>query len=222
MQLILLGPPGSGKGTLADDLSDLYRIPHISTGDLFRDHIKKETKLGIEVKPFLQSGMLVPDSITIAMVEDRLSRPDSKRGYLLDGFPRTVPQAEALDQMKTIKDRPITAVINLMVRDETILRRLSNRRLCSKCGRGYNLVSMPPERDETCDECGGQLIQREDDRPETIKKRLLTYKKQTKPLIAFYRDRDLLVDIDNEGSIEACFIAVRDWLEKNRQRPERL
>jgi adenylate kinase len=201
MQLILLGPPGSGKGTLADDLARIYQIPHISTGDIFRQNIRDNTPLGQEAAAYIRSGTLVPDSLTIALVADRLSQDDCQTGFLLDGFPRTRPQAEALTDLLVKRSQPLTAVLNLNVADETILHRLSGRQLCSGCGRGYNTHSMPSRVAGICDDCGSPLIQREDDRPETVRQRLRTYYQQTQPLIGYYRQMDVLVDIDNEGSI---------------------
>jgi adenylate kinase len=208
MQLILLGPPGSGKGTLAGDLARQYQIPHISTGDIFRQNIQAGTPLGQQASQYLSTGALVPDELTIALIEDRLGQSDCAGGFLLDGFPRTLPQAEALDRIMQHLNKSLTAVINLQVSDETIISRLSGRRLCSGCGRGYNLKSIPPRQEGICDVCGQSLIQRADDQAETVLKRLATYARQTEPLISHYRARRQLIDIDNEGSISACSAAV--------------
>ncbi|MDD2441243.1 MAG: adenylate kinase [Clostridiaceae bacterium] len=213
MQLILLGPPGSGKGTLAADLEQLYEIPHISTGDIFRRNIREKTALGQEAETYIDSGALVPDALTITMVADRLEQDDCKRGFLLDGFPRTIVQADALARLNALQDKPLTAVLNLIVRDETILKRLSGRRMCPRCGRGYNIHSQKPRAAGICDDCQVTLVQRADDKEETILKRLQTYKEQTEPLIAYYRERGLLIDADNEGTIEACFQTVRQLLD---------
>ena len=213
MQLILLGPPGSGKGTLAADLEQLYEIPHISTGDIFRRNIREKTALGQEAETYIDSGALVPDALTITMVADRLEQDDCKRGFLLDGFPRTIVQADALARLSALQDKPLTAVLNLIVRDETILKRLSGRRMCPRCGRGYNIHSQKPRAAGICDDCQVTLVQRADDKEETILKRLQTYKEQTEPLIAYYRERGLLIDADNEGTIEACFQTVRQLLD---------
>jgi len=213
MQLILLGPPGSGKGTLAADLEQLYEIPHISTGDTFRRNIREKTALGQEAETYIDSGALVPDALTITMVADRLEQDDCKRGFLLDGFPRTIVQADALARLNALQDKPLTAVLNLIVRDETILKRLSGRRMCPRCGRGYNIHSQKPRAAGICDDCQVTLVQRADDKEETILKRLQTYKEQTEPLIAYYRERGLLIDADNEGTIEACFQTVRQLLD---------
>ncbi len=213
MQLILLGPPGSGKGTLAADLEQLYEIPHISTGDIFRRNIREKTALGQEAETYMNRGALVPDELTIAMVDDRLKQDDCKHGFLLDGFPRTIVQADALARLSALQDKPLTAVLNLIVRDETILKRLSGRRMCPRCGRGYNIHSQKPRAAGICDDCQVTLVQRADDKEETILKRLQTYKEQTEPLIAYYRERGLLIDADNEGTIEACFQTVRQLLD---------
>jgi adenylate kinase len=218
MQLILLGPPGSGKGTLAADLEELYRIPHISTGDIFRRNIREKTALGQEAEAYINSGDLVPDTVTIAMVDARLAQDDCRQGFLLDGFPRTLVQADALGRMPVLRDKPLTAVLNLVVRDETIIKRLSGRRMCPKCGRGYNIHSQKPAVAGICDDCQAALTQRADDQEETVLKRLQTYKEQTEPLIAYYREQGLLFDADNEGTIEACFQAVRQLLDDRLSR----
>lgn len=209
MQLILLGPPGSGKGTLAVDLIRIYRIPHISTGDIFREQIRSKTELGRQADACIRSGALVPDGLTIAMVAGRLAEPDCGPGFLLDGFPRTIAQAVALDAMPAIVSRPLTAVINVRVSDKTILERLSGRRICPVCGRSYNIVSIQPLQEGVCDACGGKLVQRTDDLPATILRRLKTYADQTEPLIGYYRERGLLFDVDNEGAVGSSLDAVR-------------
>jgi len=218
MQLILLGPPGSGKGTLAAELALLYQIPHISTGDIFRKHIAGKTALGSQVEDYIQRGALVPDELTIAMVQNRLNEEDCAQGYLLDGFPRTIPQAEALEVIPAVRHQQPDAVINLQVSDATILRRLSGRRHCSGCGRNYNVLSNPPIIDGVCDHCGRPLAQRPDDHAETVIRRLQTYRQQTQPLIEYYRSKGLLFDVDNEGSAQRCYEAVRkrlaEWLAK--------
>jgi adenylate kinase len=213
MRLILLGPPGSGKGTLSEDLERIYQIPHISTGDIFRQNIRDDTPLGQEAAGYIKSGALVPDSLTIALVADRLDQPDCHVGFMLDGFPRTCPQAEALTDLLAKRNQPLTAVLNLIVSDETILHRLSGRRLCSNCGRSYNLWSMPPRVPGICDDCGSPLIQREDDKPETILQRLRTYDEMTQPLIGYYREKGILIDIDNEGAIGSSLDYVRQQLD---------
>lgn len=201
MRLILLGPPGSGKGTLAVDLARLYHIRHISTGDIFRQMIREKTELGQKASVYIDAGQLVPDDLTIAMVQERLASEDCRDGFMLDGFPRTLPQAEALDRLTSEMNCRIGAVLNVQVPDDLILRRLSGRRMCRGCGRGYNIYSMPPKQENICDVCGDQLIQRSDDQPETIRQRLNAYREQTEPLIDYYAQRDLLLDVDNSGKI---------------------
>jgi adenylate kinase len=212
MQIVLLGPPGSGKGTLADDLAEIYKIPHISTGEIFRQNIKANTPLGQEANRFISQGGLVPDTLTIALVADRLDQADCANGFLLDGFPRTLPQGEALSEQLSQRKQPLTAVLNMVVSEATILRRLSDRRVCSGCGKGYNLSSIPSRVPGICDDCGGTLIQRDDDKPETILNRLRTYYAQTEPLIGFYRAMGLLVDVNNEGEIGANYEFIRGVL----------
>ncbi len=212
MQLILLGPPGSGKGTLAEDIASLYGIPHISTGAIFRASVADDTPLGRAAEPYLVKGALVPDDLTNAMIKDRLSQPDCREGFLLDGFPRTMPQAEKLGRLLGRLGRPLTAVLNIVVSDETILQRLAGRRHCVSCGRSYNVVFMPPRLPGICDDCQGRLVQRADDKEEIIRQRLVTYKQQTEPLIAYYKAQGLLINADNEGSIEDCRQQVRSKL----------
>ena len=213
MQLVLLGAPGSGKGTLAADLKNIYNIPHISTGDIFRKNISDNTELGSKANEYISKGQLVPDDITIDMVAERLSEPDCVNGFLLDGFPRTIPQADALADIMKGLDRDITAVINVTISDELVLRRLTNRRVCSKCGFSYNLISLPPKKDGICDKCGGEVIQREDDSEDTIRNRLATYHKQTQPLVEYYRDLGLIFDVSNEGRPEEAVKKVRQHFE---------
>lgn len=212
--MILLGAPGSGKGTMAAELVQLYLIPHISTGDIFRKNIKEKTKLGLEAEQFIKQGFLVPDSLTIAMVADRLEQPDSKTGFLLDGFPRTLAQAEALAGILLKKEQPLNAVVNICIKDETVLDRLGNRRVCASCGRTYNTISMPPSTEGVCDTCGSPVVQREDDKPDTIRQRLQTYYRQTLPVADFYRRLDLLFDIENEGAPGDSLAAVKAELAK--------
>lgn len=218
MQLIVLGAPGSGKGTIAEKLVDRFGILHLSTGDAFRQAVRERTPLGLQVEPYLASGKLVPDDLTTSLVEARLSQADCQKGYLLDGFPRTLPQAQALDRMKALVERPLTAVVYLTVPDAIIVERLSKRLICSQCGQTYNLISFPPRRPGICDECGGALKQREDDQAETILRRLDAYRKQTEPLVAHYRTRKLLIEADNQGSIEQTFEAVLSGLLEGEDR----
>lgn len=192
MNLIFLGPPGAGKGTTAVDLKERLAIPHISTGDLFRAHIKGKTELGLQVSKIIEAGDLVPDEITIEMVKLRLAEADAQEGYILDGFPRTTGQAEALEGFATI-DR----VINLVIADEEIVKRLSGRRVCKSCGYGHHVEFMPPKEEGVCDKCSGELYTRKDDQIDAITNRLEVYKKSTQPLIDFYKEKGLLTDFDS-------------------------
>lgn len=191
MKLVFLGPPGVGKGTYAKAVSKELGIPHISTGDIFREEIKKETDLGKRVKEYVERGLLVPDEIVIEVVRKRLEQPDCKKGFILDGFPRTVKQAEALD-----KFAPPDLVLNFVARDEVIIERISGRRICARCGAIYHVKYMPPKYPGICDRCGGPLILRKDDRPEVVKKRLEVYRKQFEPIIKYYRSRGLLREVE--------------------------
>lgn len=200
MNLIFLGPPGAGKGTIASIVKEAFSVPHISTGDLFRANIKNETELGKQVKEILASGNLVPDEITIKMVENRLKEDDAKSGYILDGFPRTVAQADALKGMSNVD-----YVINFVLDRETILKRLSGRRVCKSTGRTYHILYNPPKVEGIDDETGEPLIQRDDDKEEAILNRLEVYERSTAPLIDYYRAENLLVDLDASKSPEEIF-----------------
>lgn len=200
MNLIFLGPPGAGKGTIAAIVKDAYKIPHISTGDLFRANIKNETELGKMVKEILASGNLVPDEVTIKMVDNRLIESDAKSGYILDGFPRTIAQADALSQMSEVDH-----VINFVIDRETILKRLSGRRVCKSTGRTYHILYNPPKVEGIDDETGEPLIQRDDDKEEAILNRLDVYEKSTAPLINYYKEKGLLIDLDASKSPEEIF-----------------
>ncbi len=195
MKLIFLGPPGAGKGTIADLAVEALGIPHISTGDLFRAAVKDETPLGLKVKGILASGGLVPDDLTIALVKERLAAPDAAKGWILDGFPRTIPQAEALEALA-----PADRVVNFDVADAVVVGRLSTRRTCRGCGKIYNVKTMPPKKEGVCDACGGEVYTREDDKESSIKTRLENYRKQTAPLIDWYGGRGKLLTIDGEGA----------------------
>ena len=207
MNLVFLGPPGAGKGTIAALAKDALKVPHISTGDLFRANIKNETDLGLQVKSILASGGLVPDEITIKMVENRLKENDAQNGYILDGFPRTVGQADALRTMSNVD-----AVINFCLDGDEIIRRLSGRRVCKSTGKTYHIVSNPPKVDGIDDETGEPLIQRDDDKPEAIKHRLEVYEKSTAPLIDYYRAKGLLIDLDCSDSPEAILKVLLEKL----------
>jgi len=191
MNFIFLGPPGAGKGTLAAAVSALYGIPHISTGEIFRAAIKAQTPLGKKVKAIIDSGALVGDDITVELIRDRLAQSDAKNGFILDGFPRTINQAEQLEKIAKID-----CAVNFDINDEAVVERLSGRRVCRKCSHNFHVVFMPPEKENTCTHCGGELYIRDDDKPESIKHRLEVYRAQTAPLIDFYRSKNLLKNID--------------------------
>ncbi len=212
MKLIILGAPGSGKGTSAAVLREKYSLAHISTGDLFRYNIKEQTPLGIEAKSYIDQGALVPDDVTIRMVEDRLSDPDCENGYILDGFPRNIKQAEALDEMLAKTGSAIDAVVYVVTDDDIIMDRVTTRRVCEKCGASFNVKYMPSKVEGVCDLCGGNTIQRSDDNEETVAKRLATYKENTQPLIDFYQARGLIVEGNNNVDAETCIKSIEDGL----------
>jgi adenylate kinase len=209
MNLIFLGPPGAGKGTLAAMTKEEYGIPHVSTGDLFRAAIRDQTELGKRVKSILDAGDLVPDELTVEIVRERLSQDDAQGGFILDGFPRTIPQAEALEAFKSID-----AVINFQVDKELIIKRLSGRRIAKQSGRVYHIHFNPPKVEGKCDETGEELIQRDDDKPEAIEHRLEVYHEQTAPLISYYRERGLLTDIDGSPTPEEVFAELKKHLQQ--------
>ncbi len=192
---IFLGPPGAGKGSLAVKVAEDYKIPHISTGDIFRANIKAQTPLGVKVKAIIDSGSLVSDELTFELVKDRLAQDDCKNGYILDGFPRTIPQAEMLE--KLVDD---VKVVNFEIKDEIVIRRLSTRRVCKACGANFNVLTLPPKVEGVCDKCGGELYQRDDDKQESILHRMDVYREQTEPLINFYKNKGKITDLD--ASIE--------------------
>ena len=212
MKLIILGAPGSGKGTSATVLREKYSLVHISTGDIFRANIKNGTPLGVEAKSYIDKGALVPDSVTIRMVEDRLAQDDTKNGYILDGFPRTLAQAEALDEILAKNGSSIDAVLSIVVDDEIIKDRVSSRRVCEKCGASYNVRFKPTKVEGVCDECGGKVVQRADDNAETVANRLKTYYENTKPLIDFYDKKGLIVEGDNGKSSDDCIKQIEEGL----------
>jgi adenylate kinase len=211
--LVLLGPPGSGKGTQAKRLVDVLGTPHVSSGDLFRHHLSRETELGLMAKSYMEQGELVPDDVTARMVIDRISRPDCEDGVILDGFPRTLTQAEALDRALESRGQEVTLVPLIQVSDAEVMRRLTARRVCEECGAVYNLLFNPPEEEGVCDVCGGNLYQREDDNPETVRHRLYTYYKETSPLIGYYFAQGLLTEIDGEQSVEEVHEDLREAIE---------
>ena len=192
---IFLGPPGAGKGSLAVKVAEAYKIPHISTGDIFRANIKAQTPLGVKVKAIIDSGSLVSDELTFELVKDRLAQDDCKNGYILDGFPRTIPQAEMLEGL--VAD---VKVVNFEIQDEIVIRRLSTRRVCKACGANFNVLTLPPKVEGVCDKCGGELYQRDDDKQESIMHRMDVYREQTEPLINFYKNKGKITDLD--ASIE--------------------
>jgi adenylate kinase len=202
VRLVLVGPPGAGKGTQAQFISSNLSIPKISTGDIFRSNVSGGTELGRQAKAFMDRGDLVPDEVTIAMVSSRLQEDDAQVGFLLDGFPRNVPQAETLKKMLAEWDARLDIVLELVVDDDDVVRRLSGRRTCRKCGRIWHVVFDPPARQGICDDCGGELFQRDDDQEETIRHRLDVYNQQTRPLIAYYADEGTLLGIDATGPVE--------------------
>jgi adenylate kinase len=202
VRIVLVGPPGAGKGTQAHFIASHLAIPRISTGDIFRYNVTQNTELGVNAKAYMDRGDLVPDAITVAMVRDRLSDDDAQAGFLLDGFPRNVPQAETLKKMLAEMDTRLTVVLELVVDEEEVVRRLSGRRTCRRCERVWHVLYDPPVQPEICDDCGGTLFQRDDDKEEVIRHRVEVYDSQTAPLIAFYADEGILVGIDATGPVE--------------------
>ncbi|MHA6259211.1 adenylate kinase [Sporosarcina sp. CAU 1771] len=205
MNIVLMGLPGAGKGTQADKIVEKYETPHISTGDMFRAAIKEGTELGVKAKSYMDQGALVPDEVTIGIVRERLSKPDCDKGFLLDGFPRTVPQAEALDELLADMGRSIEHVLNIQVEKDELVARLSGRRICKVCGTSYHLQFKPSKVDGVCDKDGGELYQREDDNPETVTNRLEVNMTQTAPLLAFYDAKGVLSNVDGEQHIDEVF-----------------
>lgn len=212
MNLVLMGLPGAGKGTQAEKIVENYNIPHISTGDMFRAAIKEGTELGLQAKSFMDKGELVPDSVTIGIVRERLSKDDCKKGFLLDGFPRTVAQAEALENMLSELKRPIDYVINVEVNKDILMERLTGRRICKECGATYHLVFNPPAKEDVCDRCGGELYQRADDNAETVQNRLDVNLAQTKPLLSFYEDKGTLRTVNGQQDIHVVFEDINKLL----------
>lgn len=205
MKIIMLGAPGAGKGTQADKICDKYNIPHISTGDIFRANIKNNTELGKKAKSFMDQGLLVPDELVVDLVVDRVKADDCKNGYVLDGFPRTIPQAEALDAALEANGEKVDYAINVEVPDENIINRMSGRRACLTCGATYHVVHIPTKVEGICDKCGAELVLRDDDKPETVKKRLDVYHAQTQPLIDYYTDKKVLKEVDGTQNMADVF-----------------
>lgn len=214
MRIVLLGSPGSGKGTQAIRIEKKFGIPHISTGDIFRDNIARNTKTGMEAKSYIEKGLLVPDSVTLKIVKDRLIEDDCKDGFLLDGFPRNISQAMALDKELEQIGKKLNAVLNLDVTDKMVIERMAGRRICGNCGENYNLCFLRPEREGICDKCGGELYAREDDKSETVTNRLNVYKNQTFPLIDYYNNKGILININGEGSADKVFADIVDSLKR--------
>ena len=213
MNIILLGPPGAGKGTQAKKIAEKYKVPHISTGDILRENISNNTSLGIKAKSYMSRGELVPDELLITIIKDRLSRQDCEKGFLLDGYPRTIPQADALSMILTESNKKIDVVLNIDVDDEELIKRLAGRRMC-KCGASYHMTFNPPEVDEICNLCKGKLYQRDDDKEVAIKNRLIVYKKQTEPLIEYYDHKGLIKTIDGGKEISEIFEEIIKVLKK--------
>ena len=209
-----MGPPGAGKGTLAKQLKEAFNLVHISTGDMFRDAIKAQTELGNLAASYINRGDLVPDDVTIGLVKERLSQPDCDAGFLLDGFPRTLPQAEALSKISKEISRPIDTVINLDCDNEELVRRISGRRVCKNCGAPYHIITMKPKVEGVCDLCGGPLYQRKDDNEEALKVRLAHYVSETKPLLEYYKNEGLLENFNSLTGKEALFDEVSSYLKK--------
>ncbi len=209
MKMILLGAPGAGKGTQAEILCDKLGIPTISTGNILRAAVKEGTPMGQKAKSFMDAGALVPDDVIVGIVKERLAQPDCANGFILDGMPRTIAQGEALEQMGVEIDK----VINLIVADESIIQRMSGRRVCAKCGASYHIINKPSSNEGVCDRCGGELVIRKDDEPATVLDRLKAYHQQTEPLVAFYRERGKLVEVPDQGSIEATTAYILKLLE---------
>ena len=208
MKLVVLGAPGAGKGTQAVILSEKLKVPHISTGDIFRSNIKDGTPLGKLAKQYIDSGALVPDDVTIGIVKDRLQKPDCENGFILDGFPRTIAQAQSLDDILSSMGTKLDSVLDLEVKDEVIVQRLSGRRVCPDCSASYHIDFNPPKKDTICDNCGAKLIQREDDREQTVINRLKTYHAQTEPLIGYYREKGILQKAHGKRQIADTTIEV--------------
>lgn len=208
MKIIMLGAPGAGKGTQAKMIADKYSIPHISTGDIFRANIKNNTELGQKAKTYMDKGLLVPDDLVVDLIMDRFKEPDCANGYVLDGFPRTIPQAEALDNaLKAVGER-VDFAINVEVPDENIVTRMSGRRACVGCGATYHIVYNPTKTENVCDRCGKELILRDDDKPETVQKRLSVYHEQTQPLIHYYEEKGVMKEVDGTVDMKEVFAAI--------------
>ena len=209
MNIIMLGAPGAGKGTQAAVLCEHFGIPTISTGNMIREALKNGTEMGLKAKSYMDAGKLVPDEVVIGIVKERLAQDDCANGFILDGFPRTIPQAEALDAMGVVIDK----VIDIEVADEVIVNRLSGRRVCENCGRPFHIVTLKPKKEGVCDDCGGTLVQRKDDHPDTVLARLETYHKETEPLVSYYEKQGKLVTVKGQDDVEATTKAILEGIE---------
>ena len=208
MKIVMLGAPGAGKGTNAERICSKYKIPHISTGDIFRENIKNGTELGKKAKSYMDQGNLVPDELTCDLVMDRINQDDCKNGFVLDGFPRTMPQAEALTKALEAKGEKMDYAINVEVPDENIVNRMGGRRACTSCGATYHVVYNAPAKENVCDSCGAELVLRDDDKPETVQKRLGVYHDQTQPLIDFYTKKGIIAEVDGTMDMKDVFAAI--------------
>jgi adenylate kinase len=213
MKLIMLGAPGAGKGTQAKQIAKAYAIPHISTGDIFRANIKNNTELGKKAKTYMDAGQLVPDELTCDLVMDRIHQEDCSNGFVLDGFPRTIPQAQALTKALEADGETMDYAINVDVPDDNIVKRMGGRRACLNCGATYHVVSIPPKKEGICDACGSELVLRDDDKPETVQERLRVYHEQTQPLISYYEEQGILRSVDGTVPMEAVFASIQKILE---------
>lgn len=214
MKIIMLGAPGAGKGTQAQMIADKYKVPHISTGDIFRANIKNGTELGMEAKKYMDQGLLVPDELTVKILLDRVAKEDCQDGYVLDGFPRTIPQAEVLDKALNERGDAIDYAIDVDVPDENIVKRMLGRRACLSCGATYHMEHVPPQKEGVCDRCGKELVLRDDDREETVLNRLKVYHDQTQPLIQFYKEKGVLQTVDGTKPMQEVFDSITAILEK--------
>lgn len=214
IKIVLMGPPGCGKGTQGKMLEERYRIPQLSTGDMLRAAVRDETPVGLKAKGYMEAGKLVPDEVIIGIMRDRLADSSCDKGYILDGFPRTLLQGEALDVLVAESDIPLLGAINLDVPDEEVVKRIAGRRQCRGCGTGFHVMFKKPAKDGVCDKCGGELYQRADDNEETVRERLETYKKQTEPLLSYYEGKGLLMNVQGMGDIEEIFEKICSLIDK--------
>lgn len=214
MKIIMLGAPGAGKGTQAEKICERYELPHISTGDIFRENIKQGTELGKKAKGYMDAGQLVPDELVCDLVIDRVHQPDTEKGYVLDGFPRTLPQAEVFDKAMADAGEELDAIIDMELPDDDLVIRMTGRRVCPKCGAGYHTQFIPPKKEGICDECGSELITRDDDKIDTFKKRLAVYKEETQPLVGHYKKTGKLHEIDGRTGLEPGFADISGILDK--------